>query len=136
MSMDAQDDPTCPYCLTSWTPEGASDYEADYSEVECPHCEKTFYLTANHSVNFDSRKMECKGPHEWGPPEKYDVGRECADRWNQENFLGRRNHKPYTSWSRDCLHCDEGETSGHLPVGARCPWSEGTLDAMIEIDKV
>ena len=47
----------CPYCDYKFS-DSSESYDDDDEEHECPRCDNTFTVTANHSVTFDCNRKE------------------------------------------------------------------------------
>jgi hypothetical protein len=128
MSHEFEDEIKCPYCdhvfHDSW-----EHNDDDGREIDCGECGKTFTLEVHVEVTYSTRRTDCDdGAHEWNEPEMHTISQRTADRWNQENFMGRNGHKPHDMWQRSCKHCEETEYES-VDVGAPCPFDEAKVPA-------
>lgn len=109
---DNEDNIKCPHCdhehEDTWE-KVENPMDCDALETTCYSCDKAFYVTANVSVDFDTRRVPCE-KCELGEEYLYhSIEQTTCDRWNAENFMGRSNHTPYKNYRRDCTKCDEYE---------------------------
>jgi DNA-directed RNA polymerase subunit RPC12/RpoP len=50
-------DIVCPACLKSFQPDDGYGYDADGEEVQCEYCGEWYSLTAEHSVEFITKRI-------------------------------------------------------------------------------
>ena len=87
---------------------------------------REFELTVDVSVTYCTAKVNCddRNPpeeHEFGPIFDISYDQETTDRYNKEKFLNKDDHMPHTTWSRNCVKCDEVEYID-TEIGGECPW--------------
>ena len=86
------------------------DTDGSTDKVTCHSCNKEFEVTVDVSYSFTSEKITCDNC-DLGEEYHYNtVEQELCDKWNEEEFLGRTDHKPYKVYRRDCKVCDDYET--------------------------
>ena len=59
-------DIVCPYCGEEYPSDDIHMGQDEQTELECPHCEKSFTVTASWDVSYSSERKSCgKGKHEF-----------------------------------------------------------------------
>ena len=125
-----KDHPMCPHCnheiKKHWDYDGIADDNEEH-ELECPECEKTFFVETTITYVFTSRKPHCWGEHEWGKSSKHRIDEKICERWNAEGFLNKRDWTPHANWSRKCVSCDyetffRNASNTDVPLDSTDPW--------------
>lgn len=56
------DGPVCPYCGKQIRPDDPAFYSEDYSNDECPQCDRKFEVSVSHQVWWETFTIEEKDP--------------------------------------------------------------------------
>jgi uncharacterized Zn-finger protein len=99
-----EDEITCPYCGHKFSDRW--EYQDD-GEIDCESCEKTFNLTVNHSVDYTTSKLLCKGKHDY-------FFKSQLVQYSKTNYkTGIITVLPESEWRfieiNKCLKCDDCE---------------------------
>lgn len=106
MAHEFEDKIKCPYCNHEMLDEEYEYYDSELEEIDCRNCDKQFLVTANKKVvTYSTQKIDCKDNHEYYE-EATEINQKTCDKWNEEFFCSRNNHKPHKLITRKCHNCD------------------------------